>query len=77
MRIHTDPEAADVADELEAEAFTVGEDVFFREGAYDLDSGEGKKLLAHELTHVIRQRDEGVGAGENSAHLADASASPQ
>src|SRR6185295_3648997 len=35
-------------------AFTVGEDIFFADGAYDPESRSGKKLLAHELTHVVQ-----------------------
>ena len=55
VNIHTDNESADMNKELGAQAFTHGKDVFFNKGKYDPDSTEGKKLLAHELTHVVQQ----------------------
>lgn len=55
VRIHTDSHAARKSDELNAEAFTIGRDVFFNAGRYRPSSAEGKKLLSHELTHVIQQ----------------------
>lgn len=66
VRIHTDRVAADAAQALHAEAFTVGEDVFFAEGAYAPDSRSGLALLAHELTHVVQNwqgRGDHGGAG--------------
>jgi hypothetical protein len=59
VRIHTGAEANSLSRELSAEAFTTGNDIFFREGAYQPESDQGKKLLAHELTHVVQQ-DGGV-----------------
>jgi ketosteroid isomerase-like protein len=41
---------------MHARAFTVGQDLFFREGAFDPGTDSGKRLLAHELTHVAQQR---------------------
>ncbi len=55
VRVHTGTEAARMSDELNAEAFTVGRDVFFGEGRYNPASAEGRSLLAHELTHVGQQ----------------------
>jgi hypothetical protein len=66
VRIHTDPVAADAARAVRARAFTVGEDIFFAEGAYAPDTPAGRGLLAHELTHVVqayRGRTEIGGAG--------------
>jgi serine phosphatase RsbU (regulator of sigma subunit) len=54
VRVHTDPVAAAAARAVRAEAFTVGEDIFFAERAYSPESREGQKLLAHELTHVVQ-----------------------
>jgi hypothetical protein len=54
VRIHTDQVAADAARAVHAEAFTVGEDIFFAEGAFAPDSPAGQRLLAHELTHVLQ-----------------------
>jgi hypothetical protein len=55
VRVHTDSEANDLNESLQARAFTTGNDIFFRQGEYNEDSGEGRKLLAHELTHAIQQ----------------------
>ena len=55
VRIHTDSDAADLADKLHAQAFTHGSDVYFNQGKYDPVTTEGKRLLAHELTHVVQQ----------------------
>lgn len=55
VRVHSDAEAAALSRELDASAFTVGQDVFFAEGRYDPSSTEGQSLLAHELTHVGQQ----------------------
>jgi hypothetical protein len=55
-RIHVGNEADMLARSVNATAFTVGQDVFFRNGAYDKTSKKGKELLAHELTQVVQQR---------------------
>ncbi len=52
VRVHTDSIAAQAALALRAEAFTVGEDIFFAEHAFAPDTAAGRKLLAHELAHV-------------------------
>jgi hypothetical protein len=59
VQVHTDSRADTLSQELNAEAFTTGQDVFFRQGAYDPGSGGGRELIAHELTHVVQQ---GTGA---------------
>jgi len=55
VRVHTSPEADSLNRQLTAKAFTTGQDVFFREGAYDPNSSGGRELIAHELTHVVQQ----------------------
>jgi hypothetical protein len=55
VRVHTDSYAVRKSNELNAEAFAIGRDIFFNAGRYDLSSMEGKRLLAHELTHVVQQ----------------------
>lgn len=57
VRIHTSGEAATLAAGVNARAFTVGNDIFFASGEYAPDSVEGRKLLVHELTHVVQQCD--------------------
>ncbi len=56
VRVHTDGMAADAARRLDAKAFTVGQHVFFARDHYAPGTAEGRRLLAHELTHTIQQR---------------------
>jgi hypothetical protein len=55
VRVHTDNGAATLNRELNAQAFTVGSDIFMAKGKYNPGSAEGQGLLAHELTHVGQQ----------------------
>ncbi|TKK69875.1 DUF4157 domain-containing protein [Ilyomonas limi] len=55
VRIHSDSSAAQMNKQLNAKAFTVGNNIYFNEGQYQPHTSEGKTLLAHELTHVIQQ----------------------
>ncbi|NIJ54693.1 eCIS core domain-containing protein [Dyadobacter arcticus] len=55
VKIHTDSTAIQLSQELNAQAFTVGNDVFFNRGKYNPESNAGKHLLAHELTHTLQQ----------------------
>lgn len=55
VNIHTDSKAVQMSNQLGAQAFTHGNDVYFNKGKYNPDSKEGKHLLAHELTHTIQQ----------------------
>lgn len=57
VNIHTDQQAAAMNRELNAQAFTHGKDIYFNNGKYNPGTTEGKKLLAHELTHVVQQSD--------------------
>jgi hypothetical protein len=56
INIHTGAEAQTMSEELGAQAFTSGNDVYFNQGKYDPTTKEGKHLLAHELTHTIQQK---------------------
>ena len=58
VRIHHDTEGDRLSRSLDARAFTTGSDVFFRQGNYEPESPSGKRLLAHELTHVVQQSGE-------------------
>jgi outer membrane protein OmpA-like peptidoglycan-associated protein len=55
VRMHTDTRAAESAREVNARAFTVGQDVVFGAREYDLSAASGRHLMAHELTHVLQQ----------------------
>jgi len=55
VRIHADSAAAQSASAIDARAYTLGSHVVFDRGEYRPDSGDGRRLLAHELAHVIQQ----------------------
>jgi outer membrane protein OmpA-like peptidoglycan-associated protein len=55
VRVHTDSEADALNGELNAAAFTTGQDVFFSQGSYEPNTSKGRRLLGHELTHVVQQ----------------------
>lgn len=57
IKIHTGSQAVEMSRELNAQAFTVGNDIYFNEGKYNPNSDSGKHLLAHELTHTVQQKD--------------------
>ena len=59
VRIHTDAEAAESAQNVEARAYTSGEDVVFGANQYRPNTEEGKQLIAHELAHTVQHRDAG------------------
>ena len=56
VRVHTDDRASASARSINAQAYTVGSDVVFRSDRWSPSSSEGKRTLAHELTHVTQQR---------------------
>ncbi|WP_292794745.1 DUF4157 domain-containing protein [Nostoc sp. NMS7] len=58
VKIHANSQSDRLNQSIQAKAFTTGQDVFFRQGAYEPGSGGGQKLLAHELTHVVQQGDD-------------------
>src|SRR6185295_16965699 len=55
VRVHTGSGADAAARQINSLAFTLGNDVVFRQGQYAPQSNEGRRLLAHELTHVVQQ----------------------
>jgi hypothetical protein len=55
VRVHTGSTAAEAADVLHARAFTVANHIFFRPAAYAPETPRGRRLLAHELAHVVQQ----------------------
>lgn len=59
VRIHTDARAAASARAVGAQAYTVGRNVVFGSGHYAPHSSSGRRLLAHELTHVTQQGRQG------------------
>ena len=57
VRVHADSQAAETARAVNARAFTVRRDVVFGAGEYQPSTSEGRRLLAHELTHVMQQNE--------------------
>ena len=56
VRVHHDSQAAQSAQTAAARAYTVGNHIVFSQGTYKPESGEGRRLLAHELAHVAQHR---------------------
>jgi len=70
VRVHADGEATHAAHAVRARAFTIGRDIVFGSGEYAPGTPEGKRLLAHELAHVVQQSSEthvppGLDRGRN------------
>lgn len=66
VRIHSDGAAHDSAKSVNAQAYTVGSNIVFQRDKYDPSSDGGRHVLAHELTHVVQQRNgpvDGTDAG--------------
>lgn len=61
VRIHTTSQAAESARDVDALAYTVGTDIVFGEAQYAPDNFTGRRLLAHELAHVIQQAGSAIG----------------
>jgi hypothetical protein len=55
VRVHTDSQSAEMNRTIQARAFTHGRDIYLGAGQYASGSDSGKRLLAHELTHVVQQ----------------------
>jgi hypothetical protein len=66
VKVHTDSQSDQLNKSIQAKAFTTGQDVFFRQGAYEPSSQGGQELIAHELTHVVQQN----GGAVQRSHVA-------
>lgn len=69
VRIHADAEAARAAHDVSAAAFTVGNHIAFAPGLYAPHTREGRRLLAHELAHVMQQSNVTRSIGPNAGLL--------
>lgn len=76
VQIHDGRRAAELNRTLNARAFTHGRDIYFGTGNYDSESVAGKRLLAHELTHVVQQ-DRAVSGRVQRQSASGATAQPQ
>ena len=65
VRVHVDSQAVESAGAVNALAYTVGRDIVFGPGRYAPQTSDGRRLLAHELTHVLQQH-----AAHRGSHLA-------
>ncbi|MGO9298603.1 MAG: DUF4157 domain-containing protein [Streptosporangiaceae bacterium] len=63
VRVHTDAQAAQAACAINARAYTSGNDVVFADDQFSPGSASGKRLLAHELAHVVQQSAGSVRPG--------------
>jgi hypothetical protein len=76
VRVHTDSAASESARAVNAHAYTVGSDVVFQSDRYAPDTDTGRRMLAHELTHVVQQRSgpvagSPIGGGVRVSHPSD------
>ena len=79
VRVHADDRASDSATSIGASAYTAGSNIAFAKRLYSPAASSGRRLLAHELAHVVQQggqsiliqrdadSDEGVAVGKNAA----------
>lgn len=74
VRVHADAQAADSARAVNALAYTVGSDVVFGAGQHQPQSEAGKRLIAHELTHVVQQRGNTINSLQLAGGASSASA---
>ncbi len=56
VRVHNGPRSAELSRKTNARALTYGQNIYFNEGELSPGSTEGRRLLAHELTHTVQQR---------------------
>jgi hypothetical protein len=76
VRTHTGPEADSSARSLQAKAYTVGDEIVLGDRVSSVDSEEGQRTLAHELTHVVQQRSgpvDGTEVGGTAMRISDPS----
>ena len=67
--IHTGPYADELARSMYALAVTMGTDIYFRNGAYKPETEDGRRILAHELTHISQYEEGRTGENFNREEL--------
>lgn len=72
VRVHADSKAADSANSVHARAYTVGKDIVFGPGEFSPHTDASRRLLAHELTHVVQQSAGGISGDSEAAASAAA-----
>jgi len=71
VTVHTDAKADRLNRSIQAKAFTSGQDLYFRQGAYEPGRRQGQELIAHELTHVVQQNGAAVKTKRASTAIND------
>ena len=66
MRVHSGVAAEQSAQDVNANAYTVGHDIVFGAGRFAPGTHEGRRLIAHELTHVVQQWAERIRVGQSN-----------
>ncbi|MFH0781765.1 MAG: DUF4157 domain-containing protein [Pseudomonadota bacterium] len=69
VRVHSGEKASELSHGINAKAFTLGSDIVFGAGRYAPETGDGKRLIAHELTHVVQQGGEQLPRVQTSAEI--------
>ena len=64
VRVHTDAKADQLNRSISARAFTIGSDIFFKEGVFEPGTSQGRETLMHELTHVAQQSGSQGGSAQ-------------
>ncbi len=77
VRVHTDAKAVESARMLNASAYTVSNKIVFGQEQYAPHKSEGRRTLAHELTHVIQQQSAGGSFSQLTIGPADAGEEPE
>ncbi len=76
VRVHTGTAAEQSARDVNAHAYTVGHNIVFGAGRFTPETHEGRRLIAHELTHVVQQSgSDGIGSRQRNAQRGPASIS--
>jgi len=76
VTVHTDDQASQTAQDLSARAYTVGSSIAFNKGEYKPGTTDGRRLLAHELTHVVQQGGAGAKPAAQTKRIARAEQEP-
>ncbi len=67
VRVHSDSAAEQSSSDINANAYTVGHNIVFGTGRFAPGTHEGRRLIAHELAHVIQQSEpDGIGSGQRN-----------
>ena len=73
VRVHANPAGEQSAKQINAHAYTLGSNIVFGAGQYAPGTTDGRRLLAHELTHVLQQTGDGLWSkGEDNRIQRDA-----